>query len=53
MNGRNFEYFGEDPFLAGQIAVSYIDGVQSQGVSATVKHLTLTIPSMTGNDRTP
>jgi beta-glucosidase len=38
MNGRNFEYFGEDPFLAGQIAVSYIDGVQSQGVSATVKH---------------
>ena len=38
MNGRNFEYFGEDPFLAGQIAVNYIDGVQSQGVSATVKH---------------
>jgi len=38
MNGRNFEYFGEDPFLAGQIAANYIDGVQSQGVSATVKH---------------
>ena len=38
MNGRNFEYFGEDPFLAGQIAATYIDGVQSQGVSATVKH---------------
>lgn len=38
MNGRNFEYFGEDPYLAGQIAVGYIDGVQSQGVSATVKH---------------
>jgi len=38
MNGRNFEYFGEDPYLSSQIAVSYIDGVQSQGVSATVKH---------------
>ena len=38
MNGRNFEYFGEDPYLAGQIAVGYIEGVQSQGVSATVKH---------------
>ncbi|HLJ89590.1 MAG TPA: glycoside hydrolase family 3 C-terminal domain-containing protein [Candidatus Angelobacter sp.] len=38
MNGRNFEYFGEDPFLASQIAVRYIEGVQSQGVSATIKH---------------
>ena len=38
MNGRNFEYFGEDPFLASRIAVGYIDGVQSQGVSATAKH---------------
>ncbi|HTW23348.1 MAG TPA: glycoside hydrolase family 3 C-terminal domain-containing protein [Candidatus Baltobacteraceae bacterium] len=38
LNGRNFEYFGEDPFLAGRIAVGYIDGVQSQGVSATAKH---------------
>ena len=38
MNGRNFEYFGEDPFLASRIAVGYIHGVQSQGVSATVKH---------------
>jgi beta-glucosidase len=38
MNGRNFEYFGEDPFLASRIAVGYINGVQSQGVSATVKH---------------
>jgi beta-glucosidase len=36
--GRNFEYFGEDPFLASRIAVGYIKGVQSQGVSATVKH---------------
>jgi beta-glucosidase len=38
LNGRNFEYFGEDPFLAGRIAVGYVDGVQSQGVSATAKH---------------
>jgi beta-glucosidase len=38
MNGRNFEYFGEDPFLGGAIAVGYIQGVQKQGVSATVKH---------------
>ncbi len=37
-NGRNFEYFGEDPFLASRIAVGYIKGVQSQGVSATIKH---------------
>lgn len=38
MNGRNFEYFGEDPWLASRIAVGYIEGVQSEGVSATVKH---------------
>src|SRR5437868_14154652 len=36
--GRNFEYFGEDPLLAARMAVGYIKGVQSQGVSATVKH---------------
>ena len=39
MNGRNFEYFGEDPFLAARVAVGYVRGVQSQGVAATVKHL--------------
>lgn len=38
MNGRNFEYFGEDPFLASRIAVGYIEGVQKQGVLATIKH---------------
>ena len=37
-NGRNFEYLGEDPYLAARIAVGYIRGVQSQGVSATIKH---------------
>ncbi|HEX9918647.1 MAG TPA: glycoside hydrolase family 3 C-terminal domain-containing protein, partial [Pyrinomonadaceae bacterium] len=39
MNGRNFEYFGEDPYLVSRTAVGYIRGVQSQGVAATVKHL--------------
>jgi beta-glucosidase len=38
MNGRNFEYLGEDPYLAAHMDVAYIDGVQSQGVCATVKH---------------
>jgi beta-glucosidase len=38
MNGRNFEYFGEDPFLAAQTAAAYIEGVQSQAVCATIKH---------------
>ena len=37
-NGRNFEYFGEDPFLASEVAVGYITGMQEQGVSATIKH---------------
>lgn len=38
MNGRNFEYLGEDPFLAGRIAVGEIKGIQSKGVIATAKH---------------
>jgi beta-glucosidase len=38
LGGRNFEYFGEDPFLASKVAVAYIRGVQSQGVIATAKH---------------
>jgi beta-glucosidase len=38
MNGRSFEYLGEDPYLSSQMAVAYIDGLQSQGVCAVVKH---------------
>ncbi|MDP4276119.1 MAG: glycoside hydrolase family 3 C-terminal domain-containing protein [Bacteroidota bacterium] len=38
MCGRNFEYMGEDPYLASRMAVAYIKGVQGQGVMATIKH---------------
>ena len=38
MNGRNFEYLGEDPFLAGRLAVGLIQGIQGRGVMATAKH---------------
>ncbi len=38
LNGRNFEYFSEDPYLAGRMAKSYIEGVQGQGVGVCLKH---------------
>lgn len=41
LNGRNFEYMGEDPYLAGRMVVSYVQGVQQNGVAACVKHYAL------------
>ncbi|MBP8850929.1 MAG: glycoside hydrolase family 3 protein, partial [Breznakibacter sp.] len=41
LNGRNFEYLGEDPLLASVLAVPYIKGVQVNGVAACVKHYAL------------
>ncbi len=38
LNGRNFEYLSEDPYLAGEMAVGYIKGVESNGIGACVKH---------------
>ena len=38
LGGRSFEYFGEDPFLAGKIAASFINAVQANGVSTSLKH---------------
>ena len=41
LNGRNFEYMGEDPYLAGEMVVPYVEGVQSNGVAVCVKHFAL------------
>lgn len=41
LNGRNFEYMGEDPYLASKMVVPYIKGVQKNGVAACVKHYAL------------
>lgn len=41
LNGRNFEYMGEDPYLASVLVVPYIKGMQQNGVAASVKHFAL------------
>ncbi len=41
LNGRNFEYMGEDPWLASRMVIPYIQGLQSKGVAACVKHYAL------------
>lgn len=41
LNGRNFEYMGEDPYLASEMVVPYVQGLQSRGVAACVKHFAL------------
>ena len=41
LNGRNFEYMGEDPFLASQMVAPYVQGLQSKGISSCVKHYAL------------
>jgi len=41
LGGRNFEYMGEDPFLASRMVVPYVQGLQSKGVAACVKHYAL------------
>ncbi|MCQ2095571.1 MAG: glycoside hydrolase family 3 C-terminal domain-containing protein [Bacteroidaceae bacterium] len=50
LNGRNFEYMGEDPYLAGEMVVPYIQAVQKNGVATCIKHFFLNNQEMWRSD---
>lgn len=53
LNGRNFEYMGEDPFLSSRMVVPYVKGVQSNGVATCVKHYALNNNELNRNNTNP
>ena len=53
LNGRNFEYMGEDPYLSGKMVVPYIQGVQANGVAVCVKHYALNNNEENRNNSNP
>lgn len=53
LNGRNFEYMGEDPYLSSQMVVPYVKGVQANGVATCVKHYALNNNELNRNNTNP